>query len=83
MPSLLARISEALQMASLSGHQKLEFEIMARKITASFNAIGDAPRDGANNESNYAQLIERTNNLREQISTAKEALVRAAKQPRG
>jgi hypothetical protein len=79
MPGLLARISDVLKWRSLSGHQKLELEVLARRITASFKAIGDVPEDGAANATNYAQLIEKTNDLREQIAAAKEALARAAK----
>jgi hypothetical protein len=30
-------------MPSLSGRQKLDFEAVARRITTSFNAIGETP----------------------------------------
>jgi hypothetical protein len=82
MPSLLARISEAIRITSLTGRQKLDFEVMARRITTSFNAIGEMPNDEGRDATQYEQLIENTDNLREEIATAKAALVRVAKRPR-
>ena len=43
MPSLMARIASALKMSGLPGRQKLDFEVMARRITIAFNAIGETP----------------------------------------
>jgi hypothetical protein len=83
MPSLLAGISEALKRTSLTGRQKLDFEVMARRITTSFNAIGETPDDKTADAALYEQFIENTDCLREQIAAAKAALVRVAKQPRG
>jgi hypothetical protein len=79
MPALLVRISEAIRMPTLSGREKLDFEVMARRITTSFNAIGETPNAEASDATNYAQLIERTNRLRELIAGAKAALARVAK----
>ena len=83
MPSLLAGISEALKRSNLTGRQKLDFEIMARRITTSFNAIGETPEDKALDATQYERFIENTDSLREQIAAAKVALVRMAKRPRG
>jgi hypothetical protein len=80
IPALFARIAAALKMASLPGRQKLELEVLARRITASFKAIGEATDDDATDAANYAQLIERTDRLRELIATANEALVASIKQ---
>jgi hypothetical protein len=55
---------------------------MARRITTSFNAIGETSEDNASDATLYERLIENTDSLREQIATAKAALVRMAKRPR-
>jgi hypothetical protein len=81
IPSLLAGISEALKRPSLTGRQKLDFEIMARRITTSFNAIGETSEDKAPNATLYERLIKNTDSLREQIAAAKAGLVRVAKRP--
>jgi hypothetical protein len=83
MPSLLAGISEALKRSNLTGRQKLDFEIMARRITTSFNAIGETPEDKTLDATQYERFIENTDSLREQIAAAKVVLVRMAKRPRG
>jgi hypothetical protein len=49
IPKLLARIAAALKMPASSGRQKLDFEVMARRITTAFNAIGETP-DGEADE---------------------------------
>ena len=49
MPALMARISAALKIPTLSGRQKLDFEVVARRITTAFNAIGETP-DGEADE---------------------------------
>ncbi len=80
MPALLARIAGALKMPSLSGRQKLDFEVMMRRITTAFNAIGVTPDAEASDAMLYEQLIERTDRLRELIAAANGALDRLAKQ---
>jgi hypothetical protein len=79
MPALLARISEAIKMLGLTGPEKLDFEVMVRMISTSFDAIGKTPDAEASDATNYEQLIERTNRLRELIARAKVALARVAK----
>jgi hypothetical protein len=83
IPTLMTGISEALKRPSLTGRQKLDFEIMARRITTSFNAIGKTSEDKALDATLYERLIENTDSLREQLATAKATLVRMAKRPRG
>jgi hypothetical protein len=80
MPALLARIAAALKMQTLSGRQKLELEVLARRMTASFRAIGESTDSEASDEANYAQLIERTHRLRELTASANSALVGLVKQ---
>jgi hypothetical protein len=72
MPALMARIAEALKMPSLPGRQKLDFEVMARRITTSFNSIGEAV--DANDGTLYDRLVESTDRLRELIAAANAAL---------
>jgi hypothetical protein len=74
MPALLARIAVALNMPNLPGRQKLDLEVWARRITASFNAIGETPDSEADDASLYDRLIETTDRLRELISAANAAL---------
>jgi len=83
MPSLLAGISEALKRPSLTGRQKIDLEIMARRINTSFNAIGETSEDKALDATQYERFIEDTDSLREQVAVAKAAFVRMAKRPRG
>jgi hypothetical protein len=80
MPALFARIAAALKMPSLPGRQKLELEVVARRISASFKEIGEAADSDVTDAANYAQLIERTDHLRELIATANAALVGLVKQ---
>jgi hypothetical protein len=68
----MARIAEALEMPGLPGRQKLDFEVMARRITTSFNAIGETA--DANDGTSYDRLIETADRLRELISAANAAL---------
>ena len=74
MPALLDRVVSALEMPALSGRQKLDFEVMARRIRTAFNAIGETPDDEADEAVLYNQLIERTDRLRELIAGANLAL---------
>ena len=76
MPALMARIAEALKMPSLPGRQKLDLEALARRITTSFNAIGETPDAEASDAALYDQLIENTDRLRELIAAANAALHR-------
>jgi hypothetical protein len=80
MPALRARIAATLKMPALSGRQKLDFEVMARRITTAFNAIGETPDPEASDATLYKQLIERTDRLRELIASANAALDGLAKQ---
>ena len=70
MPTLMARIAAALNIAALPGRQKLELEVMARQISTAFKAIGEAPDAEASEEVLYAQLLDRTDRLRELITAA-------------
>ena len=79
LPALLARIAVALKMSSLPGRQKLDLEVLARRMIATFKAIGEAAHSDATDEDNYAQLIERTDCLRELIAAANAALVGVVK----
>ena len=74
MPDLLARIAEALKMPSLRGRKKLDLEVLSRRITRSFNAIGETPDPAANDATLYDQLIENTNRLRELIRETNASL---------
>jgi hypothetical protein len=74
MPALLARIAEALKTPGLPGRQKLEFEVWARRITASFKAIGEPPDNDGADATLYDQLIENTDRLRELIAAVNAAL---------
>jgi hypothetical protein len=76
MPELMARIARVLKMPSLSGRQKLDLEALARRITTSFNAIGETPDAEASDAALYDQLIENTDRLRELIAAANAALDR-------
>ena len=76
MPELMARIARALKMPSLPGRQKLDLEALARRITTSFNAIGETPDAEASDAALYDQLIENTDRLRELIAAANAALDR-------
>jgi hypothetical protein len=79
MPVLMARIAEVLKSRSIPGRQKLDFEVMARRITTAFNAIGETPDAEASEVKLYKQLIERTNDLRELIATTDASLDRVLK----
>jgi hypothetical protein len=83
MPVLLARIDEALKMPALSGKRKLDFEVMARRISTLFKTIGETPDDETADTTRYEQLIANTDRLREQITAANAALEQVTKLPRG
>jgi hypothetical protein len=74
MPALSARIAVALNMPNIQGRQKLDLEIWTRRVTASFNAIGETPDTDANDATSYSRLIETTDRLREPIAAANKAL---------
>jgi hypothetical protein len=80
MPALMARIAEALKSRSIPGRQKLDFEVMARRITTAFNAIGETPDAEASEANLYKQLIGNTDRLRDLIVAANVALDKLAKQ---
>jgi hypothetical protein len=80
MPALLARIAAALEMPRVPGRHKLDFEVLARRIAATFKAIGEAADSETSDEVNYEQLIERTDRLRELIAAANAALDGLVKQ---
>src|ERR1700690_1338781 len=75
LPALLARIAVALKMPSLPRRQKLDLEVLARRMISTFKAIGEAADSEASDEASYAQLIERSDCLRELIAAANTALV--------
>ena len=79
MPVLMARIAEVLKDRSVPGRQKLDFEVMARRITTAFNAIGETPDADASEAKLYKQLIEKTDCLRELLVTTAGALDRLMK----
>jgi hypothetical protein len=71
---VLDRMVSALEMPALSGRQKLDFEVMTRRIRTAFKAIGETPDDEADEAMLYNQLIEKTDRLRELIAGANLAL---------
>ena len=73
MPALMARIVPVLKMPSVPGRQKLELEVLARRIAAAFKAIREAADSETGDEANYAELIG-TDLLRELIAAANAAL---------
>jgi hypothetical protein len=79
MPALMARVGAAQKMPSLSGRQKLDLEVLARRITRAFRAIGETPDAGADDAILYDQLIENTDRLRELIAATNAALDRIVK----
>jgi hypothetical protein len=81
LPVLLERISAALKLPNVSGRQKLDFEAKARQITTTFHSIGETPDPEASEEVLYAQLLDRTDRLRELIAAASAALDRLSKPP--
>jgi hypothetical protein len=60
--------------ARVPGRQKLDMEVLARRITRAFNAIGERPDACADEASLYDQLIENTDRLRELITATNAAL---------
>jgi hypothetical protein len=83
MPALMARSDKALKMANLPGRQKLDLEVLSRRITRSFDQIGETPDAEADDAALYDQLIENTDRLRELIAATNAALDRVVKGPRG
>jgi hypothetical protein len=43
MPALMTPIGKALKTPSVPGRQKLDLEVLARRITRASNAIGELP----------------------------------------
>jgi hypothetical protein len=80
MPALMARIAEALKSRSIPGRQKLDLEVMARRITTAFNAIDETPDAEASEAKLYKQLIRNTDSLRDLLAAANVALDGLAKQ---
>jgi len=60
MPPLMTRIGKALKTPSVPGRQKLDLEVLARRITRASNAIGELPDADADDATLYDQLIEDT-----------------------
>jgi hypothetical protein len=60
-------------MPSVPDRQKLEMEVLARRIAAAFKAIREAADSETGDEANYAELIG-TDLLRELIAAANAAL---------
>ena len=60
MPALMTRIGKALKTPSVPGRQKLDLEVLARRITRASNAIGELPDADADDATLYDQLIEDT-----------------------
>jgi hypothetical protein len=54
-------------------------EVLARRITRAFNAIGETPDAGVDDSSLYDQLIENTDRLRQLIVATNAALDRIVK----
>jgi hypothetical protein len=79
MPALMARIGAAQKMPGIPGRQKLDLEVLARRITRAFNAIGETPDAGVDDSSLYDQLIENTDRLRQLIVATNAALDRIVK----
>jgi hypothetical protein len=79
MPALMTRISEALKIPTLPGRQKLELEVLARRITRSFDMIGVTPKPDVDDATLYDQLIENTDRLRNLIAATNAALDRIVK----
>jgi hypothetical protein len=72
LPALLARILVAAKRADLPGRQKLQLEIIARRINMQFNGIGQTPPS----EVDDGALLEQ---LRELIAVANVTLDGLAK----
>jgi hypothetical protein len=79
LPALLARILVAAKRADLPGRQKLQLEIIARRINMLFNGIGQTPPSEADDGALLEQLIQDTEMLRELITVANVTLDGLAK----
>jgi hypothetical protein len=79
MPALMVRIADALKMASLPDRQKLDLEVLARRITKTFKAIGETPLAETDEATLYDQLIENTARLRKLIAATNGGLDRIVK----
>ena len=79
LPALLARILVAAKRADLPGRQKLQLEIIARRINMQFNGIGQTPPSEADDGALLEQLIQETEMLRELITVANVTLDGLAK----
>jgi hypothetical protein len=81
LPALLARILVAAKRADLSGRQKLQLEIMARRINMLFNGIRQTPPAEAGDGAPLERLIQNTESLRELIGVANATLDGIGKLP--
>jgi len=68
-------------MPTLPGRQKLDLEVLARRITRGFNAIGETPAPEVDDATLYDRLIENRDRLRELIDATNAALDRIVKGP--
>src|SRR5882672_5210428 len=74
LPALRVRIAGALAKLSVPGRLKIELEVMARRITMLFNAIGEMPGPDEAEAILYNRLIKRMDRLRELITAANATL---------
>jgi hypothetical protein len=81
LPALRVRIASALAKPSVPGRLKIELEVMARRITMLFNAIGQIPGPDEADAILYDRLIKRMNRLRELIAATNATLDGIGKLP--
>jgi hypothetical protein len=81
LPALRDRIEGALATHSVPGRLKIELEVMARRITMLFNAIGEMPGPDEADAILYDRLIKRMDRLRELIAAANATLDGIGKLP--
>jgi hypothetical protein len=81
LPALRDRIAGALATHSVPGRLKIELEVMARRITMLFNAIGEMPGPDEADAILYDRLIKRMDRLRELIAATNATLDGIGKLP--
>ena len=81
LPALRVRIAGALAKPGVPGRLKIELEVMARRITMLFNAIGEMPGPDEADAILYDRLIKRMDRLRELIAAANATLDGIGKLP--
>jgi hypothetical protein len=81
LPLLRSRIAAALAKASVTGKQKIDLEVIARRITMLFNAIGEMPGADEADAVIYDRLVQRTDRLRELIGAVNASLEDVARLP--